>query len=169
MFTIDGLEWAYPCRIERVAEVAPSDISGLLLDGSYFNDVLGTYLRYTVGIAIPLDDRDAYTDIYEALTDPVDGHVFVLPYDQGEITVTGRVESVTDTFVRLPNGGKYWKGTTFTMIANHPTKELGLTAVLARGRSPLPEQAEVQLGDIYTYSGSGWVRTNYADADAIQY
>jgi len=169
MFSIDGLTWNYPCQIERTAEVKPSEISGMLLDASYFNDVIGTYMSYTVSIAIPLNDREAYSDIYEALTDPVDGHSFILPYDQGQLTITGRVESVTDSFVRLPNGGKYWKGTTFTVIANHPTKEMGLSGVIARGHSPLPEQAEVQRGDVYTYGASGWVKTVYINADDVYY
>lgn len=169
MFTIDGLTWPYPCKIEREAEVKPSDVSGLLLDRSYFNDVLGTYMSYTISIAIPLNDRDAYSDIYDTLTDPVDGHVFVLPYDQGELTITGRVESVSDKYVRLPDGGRYWEGTTFTMIANHPSKQYTLGEALARGRAPLPDIAAVQYGDVYTYTSTGWVKTIYTDADTVYY
>lgn len=169
MFSVDGLTWPYPCSIERVAEISPSEISGLMLDKSYFNDVLGTYLRYTVAVAVPVEGRDAYGDLYEALTDPVDGHRFTLPYDQGTLTLTGRVEQVSDIFVRLPGGGQYWKGTRFTVAANHPAKQRSLGEVLARGRSPLPELAAVQRGDMYTYTATGWVKTVFTDADAVYY
>lgn len=169
MFSIDGLTWPYPCDIERVSEVRSSSISGDLLTGEYFNDVMGTYLQYTVSVAVPLTDRDQYELFYEALNDPVDGHAFVFPYGQGTISITARVDSVSDTFVRLPNGGKYWKGTRFTVTTNHPVKQETLSGVMARGRSPLPEASEVQTGDIYTYTSTGWVLTNYTDADDVAY
>ena len=37
-FSIDGLEWQYPCQITREAKLTASDISGMMLDKSYFND-----------------------------------------------------------------------------------------------------------------------------------
>lgn len=169
MFSIDGVQWNVPCRIERAAEIRASEISGMLLDKSWFNDVLGTYLQYTVSVAVPPQRRDDFDVIYEKLTDPVDAHSFVLPYNGGAVTITGRVTDVTDTFVRLPGGGQYWKGTRFTVIANHPSKALSLSQVLARGRSPLPEMSEVQTGDLYVYTSSGWQKADYADADATYY
>lgn len=169
MFSIDGIQWDVPCRIERVAEMTASEISGLTLDRSYFNDVLGTYLKYTVTVAVPPEQRERYSDLYEALTDPADGHVFSVPYDQGQLTITGRVERVSDLFVRLPGGGQLWKGTRFTIAANHPSKQYTLGQALARGRTPLPEAAEVRSGDIYTYTSTGWVRTMFTDADEMDY
>lgn len=169
MFTLDGIQWPVPCAIERVAEVRPSQISGLMLDRSYFNDVIGTYMQYTVNLAVPLHLRDLYARLYEALTDPVDGHVFVLPYDQGAITVTGRVKNVTDQYVRLPEGGACWKGVRFTVMANHPSRQLSLEQVLARGRSPLPELAEARVGDIYVCTTVGWTRADFGDGDETYY
>ena len=169
MFTIDGVQWPYPCDITRVAELKPSEISGMMLDRSYFNDVLGTFMQYTVKISIPLNDRDRYSTIYEMLTNPVDGHTFILPYNQGNLTITGRINSVSDVFVRLPNGGKYWKGIQFVVTANHPSKEYSLSQVLARGRSPLPELASVSIGDIYEYTNAGWVEADFEDADSTYY
>jgi len=169
MFTIDGITWPVPCQIERVSEVRPSQISGLLLDKSWFNDVIGTYMSYTVALAVPLDLRDRYSELYEALTAPVDGHTFTLPYDQGALTVTGRVRDVTDRYVRLANGGTIWKGPRFTIVSNHPSRQMSLGETLARGRSPLPELAAVQVGDIYTCTPTGWQKTNYPNADDIPY
>jgi hypothetical protein len=169
MFTIDGLTWPYPCSVEREAEIKPSEISGIMLDKSYFNDVLGTYMQYTISLVVPIGDRDQYDTIYEALTDPVDGHVMVVPYGQGTITMTARVENVSDSLVRLAGGGNYWKNLSFTAIANHPGKQMSLGEMLARGRSPLPDIAKVALGDMYTYTATGWVKTVYTDADAVYY
>ena len=169
MFSVDGITWDIPCSIQRTSEVKASEISGLMLDRSYFNDVVGTYMQYTIGIAVPFNMMDQYAAIYEALTDPVDAHTFVVPYNNGTITVVARVQSISDVYVRLANGGKYWKGIQFTIVANHPSKEKSLSQVMARGRTPLPEPSAVQLGDIYTYTSTGWTHTQYVDVDNKYY
>lgn len=170
MFSIDGITWDIPCYIEREAEISASDISGLMLDRSYFNDVLGTYMSYTVRIAVPLDMRDEYTQIYEALTNPVDGHLFVMPYNNSTIEITARVSNVSDVYVRLAGGQVYWKGIEFTCVANHPTKAMTLGEMVVNGRAPLPDVSNPDIGDSYTYTSGGWVPSpTYEDADSIYY
>lgn len=169
MWSVDGLSWPYPCDIERVAEVTPSEISGMLLDRTYFNDVLGTYMKYSVKVVVPLDRRDEYAPIYELLSNPVGDHTFVLPYSNDTITVVGRVANVSDVYVRLPNNRTYWKGMSFEVVANHPSKQLSLGEAIARGRAPLPDIAEPAIGAIYEYTAYGWVPSEYQDADNIEY
>lgn len=158
MFSVDGLVWDIPCTIEREAEVKASDISGLMLDGLYFNDVLGTYMSYTVKLAVPNAKMDEYIAIYEALTAPVDRHAFVLPYNNTTIELTARVENVSDVYVRLPNGGTAWRGISFTIIANHPSKYMQLGEVLSVGIAPFPPISSPSIGDTYTYTADGWVK-----------
>lgn len=170
MFTIDGTRWPWPCSIERAAEVRSSEVSGLLMNRNYLNDVIGTYMQYTVSVAIPLNQRDRHTVLYEQLTEPVDGHVFVLPYNQTSVTVTGRVESVSDVYVRLANGGQYWKGLSFTVTANHPTKYKTWRTALNLGRAKVPEIAEHSEGDTWIWVNGGWdLAVEYRNADEIQY
>lgn len=159
MFSVDGMTWDIPCGIERVSEIKPSEISGLMLDRTWFNDVLGTYLRYEVTLAASLYQTGKYAVIYEKLTEPVDGHSFVLPYNEDTVTVTGRVERIADVYVRLPGNRNYWKGTKFTVIANHPTKEITLEQMLVRGRAPVPEVTDMVVGNAFTFSESGWEET----------
>lgn len=163
MFTIDGIRWDYPCQIERAAEIKASEISGFMLDKSYFNDVMGTYMSYTVTLAIPPKQMTQYSAVYELLTDPVDAHSFVLPYGNSTITITGRVVSVKDNYVRLAGGAVAWKGTTFTVAANHPTKEVSLDEVITRGAAPLPEGAAVSIGSVWAYGSGGWETVPSAD------
>lgn len=163
MFSIDGSQWPYPCSIQRESEVTPSEISGMLLDKTYFNDVIGTYMKYTVAVVVPPSDMAAYNTLYEALTDPVDGHVFILPYNNSTVTVTGRVESVGDTYVRLPDNGKYWRGLRFTVVANHPSKVMTAQQVQQRGRAAAPSVQQAAAGDTYVSSGSGWSQISSAD------
>lgn len=170
MFTVDGIEWAYPCSVERAAELKLSDISGMLMDGTIFNDVLGTYMQYTLRLAIPFTDIDAGNAIYEKLTEPVEGHTFVFPYGGSTITVAGLVSGpVSDVYRLFPDGMKYWDGLRFTVTANGPSKTMTLSQVITRGRAPLPDAASPAVGDTYVWDGSEWTVTTYPDADDIAY
>ena len=163
MFTIDGIQYNVKCSIDREAEVKLSDISGLLLDGAIFNDVLGTYMTYDIKLTMPLKNKDRYASLIEQLTEPVDGHVFILPYNNGTIQVTGLVEDPADVWEKLPSGYTFWKGLKFTIRANHPSKQMSLGEVIQRGLTPLPDIASVEIGDTYTYTAGGWVKVTDAD------
>lgn len=170
MFTIDDVAWSWRCDIERAAEVRASEISGMMLDKSWFNDVVGTYMQYTVSVYAPPNALDEQAQLYEVLTEPVDGHAFVLPYNGGALQVTGRVQDISDITVQLPNGAKYWKGLWFTIVANHPTKTVGLYDVITRGRAPVPEIVQPAEGDTYVWYSGRWSKSaSYADADVIAY
>lgn len=167
-FTIDGIKWEFPCTIEREAEVTSSDVSGMMLNKTYFNDVLGTWMKYKVAIAIPKGHEAEYVSIYEALSDPVSYHTFILPYnyqDEG-LTLVGRVEVVSDVYVRLPNNKQTWRKTEFEIIANHPTKEADLGNV---GYSPFPDTGGVNEGDVYEYTANGWQEADFGDGDNTYY
>lgn len=170
MFTVDGMQWTFPCDIQRVSEITASDISGMLLNKNYFNDVVGTFLKYTVTIVVPFGSISDYTRLYEILTDAVDAHSFVLPYNQGTITITGRVSSVSDVYRRLADGTTHWSGIQFSVIANSPNKTHSLGEAIQRGLSPLPNIVGAVQGDTYTFDGSSWVPfSGYPDADNRSY
>lgn len=169
MFAIDGVQWDVPCRIVRTAEIAASEISGMLLDRTYFNDVLGTWMRYEVEVPVPAGREADYHALYETLTQPVDGHDFVLPYNGGTIAVTGRVESVTDNWHRTWNGGNYWEGCRFALVGNGPSKSMSLGQVIARGRKALPDVQDPDVGDTYRWNGAVWAEVSWADADNKYY
>lgn len=160
MFTIDGVAYNVECSIDREAEIRASDISGMLLDRSLFWDVLGTYMNYDITLTMPLRNKGRYAALIEQLTEPVDGHAFVLPYNTGTLELTGRVEDVSDVWVKLPSGYTYWKGLKFSITANGPTKEQSLGEAIARGLTPLPDVQEPQIGDTYTYTVNGWEAVN---------
>lgn len=163
-FSVDGVEWPVEIKVERLPEVRESDLSGTLVTGTQFRDILGTFLRFRVTITVPYDMRSEYAALYELLTDPVDGHVFVLPYNSTEITVTGAVKNFSDLRYPLPDGGSYWAGGSFDVEANHPTKFLSLDEVLARGGAPLPDLSEGVRGDYWHCEGpNDWEHGNYPD------
>ena len=174
-FSIDGLEWDVPCTIERTAEVRASEISGMMLDKNYFNDVVGLYLQYTVTLSFQIiqgsgsSGEQDYYRVWKALTDPVDAHTLVMPHNGGEITVTAKVDTVKDVLVRMPGGTRYWKGIQFTATAVHPSKTYTLAQAISRGLAPLPERGEANIGEIYEYTSSGWQLVEYTNADNVSY
>lgn len=169
MFSVDGLQWNLPCDIERTAEMEASEISGMLLNKQYFNDVIGTYLRYTVTIVVPFGGEAEYSQLYEILTDPVDAHSFVLPYNRDNISITGRVERISDIYKRLPNGGVFWRGISFEVISNAPTKTHSLGEMIQRGLSPMPNIGVPHTGTLFVFDGTKWDEADYADADERSY
>ena len=169
MITIDGYEWPIPCDIDREAEVTPSEISGMMLDKSYFNDVIGTYMRYDVTLAVPPSMESDYAALYETLTNPVDAHSFVLPYNQSTVTLTARVDRVKDVLVYTKTHKQYWRGIKFTITANHPTKTISLGEVISRGKSPLPEVIGIPIGSLYELTAEGWQETELRDADGVYF
>ena len=175
MITIDGTTWDVPCTIERTSEMTASEISGLLLDKTYFNDVIGTYMRYSVTLAFtPMRNRGLasesdYYEVYELLTDPVNAHAFTMPYNGNDLNITARVESVSDALVRLPGNVEYWQGITFEAISIAPTKTYTLDEAINTGMPALPDAASPSAGDTYTYTGETWEITDYEDADGTRY
>ena len=170
MFTIDGIEYRVKCAINRVAEIKESSISGLMLNGEIFHDVLGTFFSYDIQLEMPLKNRNRYNTLIEQLTEPVEGHSFVLPYNTDTIQLTGKVEDPEDVWKKLPSGYTYWDGLRFTIAANGPTKALTLGEAITRGRTPLPDVASPHEGDSYTYHDGQWViAASYDDADVIYY
>ena len=160
MFSIDGVEYRVKCTATRTAEIRESDISGLMLDGSWFRDILGTYYSYEIRLEMPLKSKGRYAALIEQLTEPVDGHQFVLPYNNDTIQITGLVEEPEDVFVRLASGYTYWDGLKFSIAPNAPSKQLTLSESIQRGLTPLPDVQEPAIGDTYTYTENGWMPVN---------
>lgn len=172
IWSIDGFEWDFPCTVERTAEIQASDISGLLLDKTYFNDVLATYMKYDIRIEVPFNRIDEYNELYDKfLIAPVSAHEFVLPYVGGSITVVGRIDNISDVYVRTKGGGIHWNGIQFTVIGSHPTKDVIYTAgskneqykdvihnnkIVTFGIPDFPTQSEVSVSDVYIYTSEGW-------------
>lgn len=172
MITIDGTSWPVVSKVERTSEMRESDISGLMLDKTYFSDVIGTYMSYDVTLAVPPGQERDYSDLYEVLTQPVGYHTFLVPYGQSTLEISGRVESVKDTLLVVTTARgttQRWHGVSFTVLSNHPTKTMELGEAIARGFAQLPEVVDIPVGTLYEATTAGWVEVHYDDADLKRY
>lgn len=102
-----------------------SDISGSLLNKTYFSDVEGTWLTYEVRIPVKWGEEAAYDALYEVLTNAVGEHSFIMPYAQGTVSFTGRIKQIKDKPYKGCNGSTYWLADTFQFISNTPYKTPG--------------------------------------------
>lgn len=167
-FIVDGIPWSHHCQIRRVADMTPSDISGPLLDLSYFNDVKGTYLTYEITVTVPMRDRDDYTALFDLLTEPADAHAFVVPYGNTSISVTARIAQISDEFYPVVDGA-YWLARSFTIISNYPTKSYSLGEAITRGMAPGPDVVSPAVGELWEWDGEEWVEADLPDADTTYY
>jgi hypothetical protein len=128
-------------------------------------------MKYDISLAIPIGYFDRYTDLFEILSNPVDAHTFVLPYNQTTIEITGRVSVVSDRYYRKEGNVQIWRGTKFSVIANHPSKEMSLTEVISRGTTSIPDKVEVPDGTIYEWDAENgiWNMITLDDADEVYY
>ena len=141
-----------------------------MLNKAIFNDVLGTYLQYDLVLKYPLYNQGKYASLYEMLNDPVDGHTFVLPYNNESVEITAFVESLSDKWKELDSGRTYWEAFRVVITANGPTKTYTLAQAIRRGMKPLPDVYNAELGDTYTFTNNGWESAgSFGDADNTLY
>lgn len=123
---VDGVTYNIACSCTRIARIVSSEVSGTLLDRTYYNDAVATYLDYQVKMAVQTGSEQEYASLYEVLTSPVSGHTFVFPYNQTVIEVTGRVNIIQDNYVKAEIRGnttvETWRGIIFTVTSNEPYK-----------------------------------------------
>lgn len=119
-FTIDGFTYNMPCGIARKATIKSSDLSGDLLNGNYYNDVIGTYMQYDITIAVPTGMESKYTELYERLSAPEGEHVVTVPYNQTTLTMKCKIETVSDKLYRQEGSKNIWRGISFTCTATEP-------------------------------------------------
>lgn len=123
---IDDTHYDFPCDISRKVRIVSSDVSGMLMDKNEYNDALATYIDYTLKVVVPIAKmKKDYTSFFEKLAAPVDKHTFILPYNQGEIKIVGKIDSLSDVYFRAVNGVQVWRSVTVNIKALEPTIRAG--------------------------------------------
>ena len=123
MIKVDGTKYNFPCDISRKARIVSSDVSGMLMNNTEYNDALATYYDYTIKIAIPITDMNIYATFFEQVTAPVPSHTFTFPYNQGTKDIVAKVESISDRYFREVNGVQVWRSVQLNIHALKPSKE----------------------------------------------
>ena len=115
-FVMDGVSYDFAFDVKRRSVIVSGGNSGMLLNGTYYNDVIGTYLEYDISIAIPIDKINDYVDFYEAITAPVEYHDFLFPYANVETIVRGRIDKIPDSYLQKSSTNLVtWYNISFTI------------------------------------------------------
>ncbi len=123
MFNVDGYIFDFPCDLERKVKTESSSNSGLMMSKKILNDVIASYVSYSVKIVVPQGQEDKYTRLFNLLSTPAEERVWTFPYNQGTITFYGKVDSISDKFYRTINGKNIWRDISFEVSATRPIEE----------------------------------------------
>lgn len=123
MFDIDGTRFIFPCDLQRKVTLESSSSSGMMLSRNYFNDVIASYLSYSVKLVIPLGQEQNYSRLFSMLSKPVGEHYFTFPYNQTTISFYGKIDSISDKYYRRINGKEIWRDVSFEVTATRPLVE----------------------------------------------
>lgn len=130
VFYVDGTEYTLPCSLQRNIRKRESDNSGYLMNGKYHSDYLGTYIDYSVKLAIPIGSESEYANLHELLSNPnKTEYTFTMPYNQEYITFNGKVDVLPDAyFGTYQNEGNnkvtVWRAISFEIQGTEPIFEV---------------------------------------------
>lgn len=119
--TIDGLYFDVPfISIKRDADVLDK-YAERTKDGVLRREVIGTYFNYTMGFGT-IDDTRTYNKLWDKLTEPVAFHTVTLPSNDGNLTYSAYISSVSDEFEKILENKTVFKGLTCKFTAEKPTR-----------------------------------------------
>lgn len=125
LFEIDGI--AFGCfvpqgGISRKHEIYSSQ-NEQFLHGNRLYDALCTYVSYSINVDTSNMNEEEYDALVEILSSPEDDHTFKFPYGQGDMTITGHIPNISDTFFRRERGGRsIWGDLTFEVVPTEPIR-----------------------------------------------
>lgn len=124
MFEIDGKNFsAIVTSLRRNFSVADGENAGRTQDGVMHRDLIGTYYNYTITLKTNLMNRDAYNELYDIISAPVESHMIWAAFGDGIMGFRAYITSGSDDLIReyAPNK-RLWGNLTFDFIAMEPQR-----------------------------------------------
>ena len=120
-FLMDGI--AYNIRVSkrtRKFSVQDTDRTGRTQDGEMYRDIVGTFYNYAMVVEQRDADTESFDQFWEAISQPVESHVCVFPYNQSIMTQRMYITSGEQELVsRTPSRTK-WGEISISYIAMSP-------------------------------------------------
>lgn len=120
-FLMDGI--AYNIRVSKMTRkfsVQDTDRTGRTQDGEMYRDIVGTFYNYAMVVEQKDADTESFDQFWEAISQPVESHVCVFPYNQSIMTqrmyITGGEQELVS---RTPSRTK-WGEISISYIAMSP-------------------------------------------------
>lgn len=120
-FLMDGI--AYNVRVSKMTRkfsIQDTDETGRTQDGEMYRDIVGTFYNYAMTVEQKDGDADSFDSFWEAISQPVESHVCVFPYNQSVLTQRMYITSGEQELVsRTPSRTK-WGEISISYIAMSP-------------------------------------------------
>lgn len=87
VFLMDGI--AYNVRVSKLTRkfsVQDTDRTGRTQDGEMYRDIVGTFYNYSMTVEQMGNDTESFDNFWEVISQPVESHVCVFPYNQTIMT-----------------------------------------------------------------------------------
>lgn len=120
-FLMDGI--AYNVRVSKMTRkfsVQDTDKTGRTQDGEMYRDIIGTFYNYSMVVEPKDGDLDDYDHFWEAISQPVESHVCVFPYNQDVLTQKMYITSGEQSLISRSAAGNRWGETEVSYIAMSP-------------------------------------------------
>lgn len=121
VFLMDGI--AYNVRVSKMARtfsIQDTDRTGRTQDGEMYRDIVGTFYNYSMTVERMDDDADSFDSFWEAISQPVESHVCVFPYNQSIITQKMYITSGEQDLISRTRGKNQWGEIGLSYIAMSP-------------------------------------------------
>lgn len=120
-FLMDGI--AYNIRVSKMTRkfsVQDTDRTGRTQDGEMYRDIVGTFYNYSMVVEQKDADTESFDQFWEAISQPVESHVCVFPYNQSIMTQRMYITSGEQELIsRTPSRTK-WGEISISYIAMSP-------------------------------------------------
>ena len=120
-FMMDGI--AYNVRVSNLTRkfsVQDTDRTGRTQDGEMYRDIIGTFYNYSMTVEQMDGDVEAFDQFWEAISQPVESHVCVFPYNQVTMTQRMYVTSGEQSVISRKSTRTHWGEMEVSFIAMSP-------------------------------------------------
>lgn len=120
-FMMDGI--AYNVRVSNLTRkfsVQDTDRTGRTQDGEMYRDIIGTFYNYSMTVEQMDGDTEAFDQFWEAISQPVESHVCVFPYNQVTMTQRMYVTSGEQSVISRKSTRTHWGEMEVSFIAMSP-------------------------------------------------
>lgn len=124
MITIDNQTFDVGVvSLKRKADFLDSEATQRLEDGDMYRDLIGVYFNYDLKFepGTPKNHGE-YIRLWEKLTEPVEYHTVMVPYNDTVFSFVAYFAGVADELMLKQAGVNYWKNLTVNFKAKSPAR-----------------------------------------------
>lgn len=120
-FLMDGI--AYNVRVSKMTRkfsIQDTDKTGRTQDGEMYRDIVGTFYNYSMTVEQMDEDAESFDNFWEAISQPVESHACVFPYNQSILTQRMYITSGEQDLVSKTPTKNKWGEISINYVAMSP-------------------------------------------------